>query len=359
MPAGPPAAGLAWPGTQGGAGHATGAKHKQVTVNGQIYTVMKELGKGGSSVVLQVLNAAMTDMFALKVVRLDTVDEVTAEGYVNEVRLLKKLQGLPRVIRLVDFEYDEREEKLLLVMEKGEADLAAVIKSRLSQSSASHVLNPTLVRFYWKEMLECVDSIHEKNVVHSDLKPANFLLINGGMKLIDFGIASSIQSDMTSVFKDSQAGTCNYMAPEAIKSHTPSTANQPAEYKINKKTDVWSLGCILYNLIYKHPPFARFRTQFDKLNAIVNEQVSVEFPTLDGAVDPLAVDVLRRCLERDPLRRPTIGQLLAHPYLTYRSHDSASGGASLAHLEQLLAPFVEPDGKFRPDVQEWLRKRMQ
>lgn len=50
----------------------------------------------------QVLNAAMTDMFALKVVRLDTVDEVTAEGYVNEVRLLKKLQGLPRVIRLVD-----------------------------------------------------------------------------------------------------------------------------------------------------------------------------------------------------------------------------------------------------------------
>lgn len=44
----------------------------------------------------------MTDVFALKVVRLDAVDEVTAEGYVNEVRLLKQLQGLPRVVRLVD-----------------------------------------------------------------------------------------------------------------------------------------------------------------------------------------------------------------------------------------------------------------
>ena len=63
VPAGPPAAGLAWPGTQGGAGHATGAKHKQVTVNGQIYTVMKELGKGGSSVVLQVV--ARSRMFFL------------------------------------------------------------------------------------------------------------------------------------------------------------------------------------------------------------------------------------------------------------------------------------------------------
>jgi len=50
----------------------------------------------------QVLNSEMTDMFALKVVRLDSVDEVTAEGYINEVRLLKQLQGLPRVVRLVE-----------------------------------------------------------------------------------------------------------------------------------------------------------------------------------------------------------------------------------------------------------------
>jgi serine/threonine-protein kinase TTK/MPS1 len=50
----------------------------------------------------QVLNTEMTDMFALKVVRLDSVDEVTAEGYINEVRLLKQLQGLPRVVRLVE-----------------------------------------------------------------------------------------------------------------------------------------------------------------------------------------------------------------------------------------------------------------
>lgn len=50
----------------------------------------------------QVLNQEMTDIFALKVVRLDSVDEITAEGYINEVRLLKQLQGLPRVVRLLE-----------------------------------------------------------------------------------------------------------------------------------------------------------------------------------------------------------------------------------------------------------------
>ena len=53
-------------------------------------------------------------------------------------------------------------------------------------------------------------------IVHSDLKPSNFLLVMGRLKLIDFGIANAIQQDMTSVTRDQQVGTLNYMSPEAI-----------------------------------------------------------------------------------------------------------------------------------------------
>lgn len=69
------------------------------------------------------------------------------------------------------------------------------------------------------------------DVVHSDLKPANFLFVNAGLKLIDFGIASSIPSNKTSVVKDVQIGTLNYMSPEAITgSYT--TENGSSLYKV-------------------------------------------------------------------------------------------------------------------------------
>jgi serine/threonine protein kinase len=65
-------------------------------------------------------------------------------------------------------------------------------------------------------VLQAVHTIHEARIVHSDLKPANFLMVEGTLKLIDFGIAKAIQSDTTSIARESQVGTLNYMSPEAI-----------------------------------------------------------------------------------------------------------------------------------------------
>jgi serine/threonine-protein kinase TTK/MPS1 len=66
-------------------------------------------------------------------------------------------------------------------------------------------------------MLEAVHAIHQQKIVHSDLKPANFILVQGALKLIDFGIAKAIPNDTTNIQRDIQIGTLNYMSPEAIK----------------------------------------------------------------------------------------------------------------------------------------------
>ncbi|XP_057370805.1 probable serine/threonine-protein kinase dyrk2 [Daphnia carinata] len=324
-------------------------KSKQISVNGKLYTVMKLLGRGGSSVVYQVLNQEMTDIFALKVVRLDSVDEVTAEGYINEVRLLKQLQGLPRVVRLLEYEYNEEEEKLLLVMEKGDTDLANLIRNRTSLNA----INPTLIRFYWQEMLEAVKEIHDKNVIHTDLKPANFLLVNGGLKLIDFGIATSIQADMTSIMKDSQCGTYNYMAPEAIKSASPAGANH--EYKISRKTDVWSLGCMLYSLIYKNPPFNKIRDTIEKINAIVDERHIIDFPP---TADPMAISVLKGCLDRNARNRLSIEQLLSHPYLTCAYQPQVQSTQAIPHQIRIQLQFLLDGGQLTEEEKENIRRWM-
>lgn len=66
-------------------------------------------------------------------------------------------------------------------------------------------------------MLEAVQAVHEENVVHTDLKPANFVLVKGRLKIIDFGIAKAIANDTVNIQRDQQIGTVNYMSPEAIQ----------------------------------------------------------------------------------------------------------------------------------------------
>ena len=109
---------------------------------------------------------------------------------------------------MYDYEYLEEEKILYVVMERGDTDLATVLKKMLKISAIQR-------KFYWSEMLEAVQVVHNEKIIHSDLKPANFLVVAGTLKLIDFGIASSVQSDKTSIVKDTAMGTFNFMSPEA------------------------------------------------------------------------------------------------------------------------------------------------
>jgi serine/threonine protein kinase len=71
--------------------------------------------------------------------------------------------------------------------------------------------------FFREQMLQAVMAVHEQNVVHTDLKPANFVLVKGRLKIIDFGIAKAIANDTVNIHRDQQVGTVNYMSPEAIQ----------------------------------------------------------------------------------------------------------------------------------------------
>lgn len=96
------------------------------------------------------------------------------------------------------------------------------------------------------QMLEAVHVIHEDKIVHSDLKPANFVLVRGELKLIDFGIAKAIANDTTNIQRDQQIGTVNYMSPEAIEETNRNDGKKIM--KLGRASDVWSLGCILYQV---------------------------------------------------------------------------------------------------------------
>lgn len=98
-------------------------------------------------------------------------------------------------------------------MECGEIDFAALLDEQRGKP-----LNMNFVGLYWqqvraccrtwliRQMLEAVQAVHAENVVHTDLKPANFVLVKGRLKIIDFGIAKAVANDTVNIQRDQQVG---------------------------------------------------------------------------------------------------------------------------------------------------------
>ncbi|KAJ2703885.1 Serine/threonine kinase mps1 [Coemansia spiralis] len=311
-----------------------------LTVNGRPYQKISITGRGGSSKVYKAMSAKH-EIFAIKRVSFSRADVQTIEGYMNEIILLRKFEGNAHIIQLFDAEINKERGLLHMVMEFGETDLASVLKR-----SGVRPLGMNVIRLYWEQMLRAVQTIHEERVVHADLKPANYLLVKGALKLIDFGIAKAIGNDTTNIHRESQIGTVNYMSPEAIKENCPEGGRRVM--KLGRASDIWSLGIILYQMCYGHTPFAQLAL-FKKLASIPDPSFLIPYPRYmagclqvgtdkdpnadsaprlaDGTDKiPVPLDLLRVmqvCLQRDPAKRMSIPDLLADPLLCPSSLDQA------------------------------------
>jgi len=92
-------------------------------------------------------------------------------------------------------ELSQEKSHLILVMECGSIDLAGFLRKNRTKITENEL------QVFWRQMLEAVHVIHEARIIHSDLKPANFLLVEGRLKLIDFGIANALQVSRTDTTK--------------------------------------------------------------------------------------------------------------------------------------------------------------
>jgi tetratricopeptide (TPR) repeat protein len=145
------------------------------------------------------------------------------------------------------------------------------------------------------EIAEALDFAHQRGLVHRDLTPANVMLsADGHVKVMDFGLARSIgpanSMAMTATMTGQVAGTPAYMSPEQLRGEG-----------LDRRSDVFAFGVLLYEMVTGANPFARTST-FSTADAILHETPAPLDECLEG-VPPLFAHIVRRCLEKDPASR--------------------------------------------------------
>jgi serine/threonine-protein kinase TTK/MPS1 len=203
-------------------------------------------------------------------------------------------------------------------MECGDIDLSHVLSKRLDMP-----MDVEFVRYHASEMLKCVKAVHDAGIVHSDLKPANFLFVKGVLKIIDFGIANAVPEHTVNIYRESQIGTPNYMAPEALIDNNQQGLQQrdhKSTWRVGKPSDIWSCGCIIYQMIYGRPPYGGYQGS-QRLLAIMNPDVKIMYPEkgLGGIKVPgTALETIKNCLDRDPNKRWKVDDILNGSFLKPR-----------------------------------------
>ncbi|KAL9245529.1 hypothetical protein vseg_019172 [Gypsophila vaccaria] len=330
-------------------------------VNGKLYQRLGKIGSGGSSEVHKVISSDCT-IYALKKIKLKGRDYATAFGFCQEILYLKKLKGKNHIIQLIDFEVTDKallqevmndsinnkdskvkdDGYIYMVLEYGEIDLAHMLAQKWKEIEGSSTrIDENWLRFYWQQILEAVNTIHEQRIVHSDLKPANFLLVKGSLKLIDFGIAKAIMSDTTNIQRDAQVGTLSYMSPEAFMcNESDSNGNI---IKCGRPSDIWSLGCILYQMVYGRTPFSEYKTFWAKFKVITDPNHEITFNPVSN---PWLLDLMKKCLAWDRNERWRIPQLLGHPFLVPPvPHELSSPQGQNCNAVQLITESCADDDK--------------
>ena len=219
------------------------------------YKITRPIGEGGMASVYEAVHEMLGTKVAIKVLNpILSANNQIRERFRNEAKLMASLDH-PNITKVIDF--DEQPHQLSIVMEflNGE-DLNNKIKKNgpLSDTEIFSIFSQTLSAF---------EFAHENGIVHRDIKPSNiFILPNGHVKILDFGIAKLFGQGNEMTSTGTQLGTPIYMSPEQVK----------ADKSIDHRSDIYSLGVTMFFAINGKPPYnSNTDSQFDIFTKIVYE----------------------------------------------------------------------------------------
>ena len=260
------------------------------------YEVLDLIGKGNFGSISKILRKSDNKILVWKELDYGRMTEKEKQNIVSEVNILHELHH-PNIVRYYDRIIDKKNTKIYIIMEYCEGGDIGLLIKRLKKTNE---LIPEEI--IWKIFTQLVLALFECHnhkdgqILHSDIKPSNvFLDGENNIKLGDFGLSRMLSNE--SYFAYSHVGTPYYMSPEQIE-----------EVQYNEKSDIWSLGCFLYEVTTFNPPFE------------ATNQLSLALKIKKGKVEPIngkysedLKRIIAWMLNVDQNKRPSVEELVNYP----------------------------------------------
>ena len=246
------------------------------------YRIVGLLGRGGMGEVYRADDLILGQPVALKFLsqKLSVSDDLR-ERFLDEVRLARDVSH-SSICRV--FDVGEVEGQVFLTMEYVDGEDLASLLVRVGRLPTEKALEIT------RQLCAGLAAVHERGIIHRDLKPGNVMIDGrGAVKIADFGLAGVLEGSGSSAGQ--LIGTPAYMAPEIAEGQGPSVAS-----------DVYALGLILYEVFTGHKAFTG--ESFKDILRAHREDAPKPPSSFVADLDPAVEEVLDRCLEKDPARRP-------------------------------------------------------
>jgi len=256
------------------------------TINDRYYVINTKIGSGSYSKVYLATDYQTQETVAIKIITTAKLSAPLIQRLSKEIEILQSMNH-PNIITLKNHSITDKH--IYMVMEFCNGGTIGDKIGKLTDENEIKVLV--------RQIVDGMLYLDKMNILHRDLKPDNLLIHNNVVKIIDFGFSSDVKdNDMYSTI----CGTPMYMSPELLRSEA-----------YNKKSDLWSLGVITYELFHHVSPFGKPRN-ISELQLIIQKK-DIYYKSV---ISKTFLQFLSSILQIDPTKRPGLSELSSHSWLT-------------------------------------------